>query len=211
MYKAGYMLKRLNVLCGLEFSEFPNKQIGKQKVDISKKLKVDSNMSLVFNVNKDTSVLNSIWVYDKGKIYQKIKVHQQLYNHSLFLMLIDWDFDGHKDITMLDGLQAQMSDYFIWSYDTLTKKFKYNEELSEMGGIGLDLVHKSFITYNHLGGYDYGYDTMKWINGKLFSNNGFQSEYLNYEFKGESHQCQVLHHWKFAKGRKHSWTDTIRE
>jgi hypothetical protein len=134
----------------------------------------DTQFSFKFNVDTARDLLKSIAVYKENKKYQTIIVNKlpqmQLY------YLIDWNFDGYKDLTIYQMGGSGGRSYWIWNYSEKTKKYYYNSELSEKTGLEIDSLNKSIIIHYRGGWSTEVWDTLKYINNKLTLINGLTLE-----------------------------------
>lgn len=128
----------------------PAKTVNVQKVKA--KISIDSikvakfdKKEYSFKFNTDTSgyKLLSIKVYSKDKLHQLIKTNKEISEKEF--SLLDWNFDGYKDITVLYNRGSGGSSYWIWNYNLKTHKFLYNKKLSEVLGLEIDSVSKKAI------------------------------------------------------------------
>lgn len=122
-------------------------------------------LSLKFNVDSTGYFLKNIKVYADNKLIQVITIKEYIdYNH---FELIDWNFDGYKDITIPSGGGSGGDAYLIWNYSTNDKKFYYNKELSRIFGLEIDTVSKYIIEHYRAGYTEENWDTLKYRNNKL--------------------------------------------
>ena len=139
--------------------------------------------------------LNKIKIYCDGKLIQTIKttkdnnqieIHQfeiKLKSGKYELMkqidLIDWNFDGYKDISVFTEWGSGGCTYSIWLYSKSKKKFVYSKELSYMG-LEIDSESK-YIVYHFRGGAESEWwDTMQYVNNKLkFVKGVYQESWRN--------------------------------
>ena len=96
--------------------------------------------------------------------------------------LIDWDFDGYKDITVLDNCGSGGCSYWIWNYSPVNGKYYYNKELSEVLGLEIDTTSK-FIIFHYRAGYsEESWDSLQYKNNKLTFIKGTYQERWNDSF-----------------------------
>jgi hypothetical protein len=129
----------------------------------------EQGLTYKFNVDTSGYFLNSILVYLDGKKQQEIIVNQ--YIEKNHYELIDWNFDGNNDITVLISSGSGGNSYLIWNYDAKTKKYDYNKNLSERIGLGIDTVSKLITIYYRAGANEELRDTFRYVDGKLVSAN----------------------------------------
>ena len=152
----------------------------KHNVDRNEKLTTDNLMndsvsvrydslgiySFKFNSNKAGDSLKSIIIYCANKELQNIGVNKFIEEKSF--QLVDVNFDGFKDILVLNGSGSGGNTYWVWNYSTKDNTFHINNELSDRFGLEIDSVHK-FIMFSYSGGFDVkSWDTFKYKNDKLF-------------------------------------------
>ena len=135
-------------------------------------------LSYKFNLDSSGDFLKSIVVYsDKVKI-QKIILNIQ--KHVEKLELIDWNFDGYKDISILDACGSGGCTYWIWNYSPKTGKYYYNKKLSEYIGLEIDTMSKYIIFHYRAGCAQENWDTLQYKNNKLkFVKGLFQEQWTD--------------------------------
>lgn len=152
-------------------------------VDKSPVFEVDNKdkpfcIRIIGNINSDSDifkftfisdssghVLRKIIIYKNEKLFQTINTNKDVLDREF--KLIDWNFDGYKDICVLYNCGSGGCAYWIWNYSKAKNKFIYNKQLSEILGLEMDSVSK-FIVYHYRCGYQEEYwDTMKYVNNKL--------------------------------------------
>lgn len=125
----------------------------------------DKSLSFKFNIDSAGYLLKTINVYSENILIQKITANK--YFESNEFQLIDWNFDGAKDITVLDNCGSGGCAYWIWNYSPTTNNFIFNNELSEVLGLEIDTVDQ-FIVFHYRFGYsEERWDSLKYINNKL--------------------------------------------
>lgn len=129
-----------------------------------------AQLSYKFNYDSTTHILKSIIVYsDKVKV-QEIDVNIMIFTKDF--RLVDWNFDGYKDISVLINCGSGGCEYYIWNYSPKTGKYHYNDKLSEVLGLEIDTVLKAIVIH-YRAGYEVEYwntylykdDTLSFING----------------------------------------------
>jgi hypothetical protein len=158
----------------IQVSKSSAQDISKEKNSFTK-LKLDSIpptkiigdklLSFKFNIDSSGSLLKTINVYSDNILIQKITANK--YFKSNEFQLIDWNFDGAKDITVLYNCGSGGCAYWIWNYSPTTNKFIYNKKLSEVIGLEIDTVDQ-FIVFHYRTGYsEECWDSLKYVNNKL--------------------------------------------
>jgi hypothetical protein len=141
--------------------------------------KISHSKTLSFKFNTDSSgyYLKTINIYSDGILYQKINTNKDIENKKF--QLIDWNFDGFKDITVLNNCGSGGCAYWIWNYSLEEEKYIYNKELSEVLGLEIDIPNK-FIVFHYRSGYEAEiWDTLKYKNDKLIIVKGLYRERWN--------------------------------
>lgn len=125
----------------------------------------DKSLSFKFNIDSSGSLLKTINVYSENILIQKITANK--YFESNEFQLVDWNFDGAKDITVLYNCGSGGCAYWIWNYSPTTNKFIYNKKLSEVLGLERDTADQ-FIVFHYRTGYsEERWDSFKYVNNKL--------------------------------------------
>jgi hypothetical protein len=134
----------------------------------------------------DPSKVNSLRIikfYKEGTLIQTIHANKNIENDQFDL--VDWNFDGYKDITAIDNSGSGGTTYLIWNYSPLAKKYVYNNLLSGHSGLEIDTTSK-FIVFHYRAGYnEESWDTSKYVKNKLVFVNGLFQERWN-DQKGNS-------------------------
>jgi hypothetical protein len=131
-------------------------------------------LSYKFNIDSTNDFLKSIIVYADFKEMQKINVNQRVEGNKF--QLIDWNFDGYKDISVLSNSGSGGSTYFIWNYIPKSSKYVYNKDLSENLGLEIDSISK-YIIFHYRAGYpEEKWDTFSYVNNKLHFLKGVYQE-----------------------------------
>ena len=123
------------------------------------------NNSFKFNIDSTGYVLNSIFVYSDSKCIQKINSNKDIESNEF--ELIDWNFDGYKDISVVYNCGSGGCAYWIWNYIPKSNNYEYNKELSEVLGLEMDLKQKQIIFHHRFGDQDEYWRYYKYINNKL--------------------------------------------
>ncbi len=130
----------------------------------------DSSDVYTFKFNTDTTnyILKSIVIYASGKNFQTINVNRQIEEINIKYQLTDVNFDGYRDIMVLDGCGSGGCYYLVWNYSPNDKKFHFNKDLSDIFGLEIDSVHK-LVMFSYSGGWNIKeWDTLKYKNEKLY-------------------------------------------
>ena len=127
-----------------------------------------------FNVDSSGNILKSIIVNSGKTPIQTIETNKYILGQEF--KLIDWNFDGFKDITVLRAGGSAGCSYWIWSFSKESGRYYYNTELSEKMGLEIDTISKH-IVFHYRGGWAEEYwDTLKYENNKLSFIKGLYSE-----------------------------------
>jgi hypothetical protein len=121
--------------------------------------------SFKFNVDYTQNQLTDIRICKDGTLFQVIDANKELLGYEF--KLIDWNFDGYKDITVLYNCGIGGSSYYIWNYSPKSKKFIYNKILSEVIGLKIDYISKNIIIHYRAGYAEESIDTFEYTNDKL--------------------------------------------
>jgi len=139
-------------------------------------------LSFKFNVDPTGQLLKNIKVYANNKLFQIIKANKEI--EIKRFELIDYNFDGYKDISVLANFGSGGCTYWIWNYSKPDKKFYFNKELSGMFGLEIDTASR-FIVNHYREGYAHEFwDTSKYRNNKLIFVKGLEIERYN-DLKGD--------------------------
>jgi hypothetical protein len=142
-----------------------------------------SQLNFKFNVDSLGNTLKSIVIYSDLIKIQEISTNKSIEKPDF--LLIDWDFDGFKDITVLYNCGSGGCTYWIWSYSKESKKYYYNKELSEVLGLEIDTAHKFIIIHTREGFQKENWDAVIYANYKLNFVTGLSEERWD-DLKGNS-------------------------
>jgi len=151
---------------------------------VGDKIEGAPQLSYKFNIDSTGYLLKSIIVYSDGSKIQEIIANKQLgsIGNSERFQLIDWNFDGFKDISIYDAWGSGGRTYLIWNYSEKDGRYYYNTRLSEYLGLEIDPVSK-YIIFHYRAGYESEYwDSLQYVNNKLkFVKGLHQHSYLDGE------------------------------
>ena len=136
-----------------------------------------NTFSFKFNMDSAGDLLKTIGVYSSNKLVQKIIANKDIEQNKF--ELIDWNFDGYKDISVLYGCGSGGCNYWIWNYSPKLNKYIYNKELSEVIGLELDTFHQYIIFHYRAGFSEENWDTLKYKDNKLSFVKGLYRERWN--------------------------------
>jgi hypothetical protein len=102
-------------------------------------------ISYKFNTDSTGYILKSIFVYSDAIKVQEIIVNKDIEKKEF--RLVDWDFDGNKDISVLYNCGSGGCAYWIWNYSPKSGKYYFNKELSEVLGLEIDIADKRILGY----------------------------------------------------------------
>lgn len=141
--------------------------------------KIDRIKELSFKFNLDTSgyFLKTINVYSRDKLIQRIEANKEISGN--YFQLIDWNFDGCKDICARYECGSGGCGYWIWNYSPTTNNFIYNKELSGILGLELDCANQFIIFHYRNGTSEEFWDSLKYVNDKLQFVKGLHREGWN--------------------------------
>jgi hypothetical protein len=123
-------------------------------------------LSYKFNVD-GCCFLKSIFVYSDTIKIQKIIVNEEIEPIENQFQLLDWNFDGYEDISVLIDNGNGGWTYLIWNYSPKSGKYYYNKELSERMGLEIDTKSRFIIFHIDAGYEDEWWDTLRYKNNKL--------------------------------------------
>ncbi|MBI1837625.1 MAG: hypothetical protein HYR91_10225 [Flavobacteriia bacterium] len=106
---------------------------------------------------------NLMYITHRNQLFQKIKL--QTVGFEVF-ELIDWNFDGYKDLSILKEIASGGTVYEIWNFNKEKKQFVYNEEISN-NFIKVDTFQKQIIFYYRGGSGIESWSYYKYKNDKL--------------------------------------------
>lgn len=110
--------------------------------------------------------LVKIKIYSNDSLIQTI-VTKKVILGSIKQQLIDYNFDGYKDISVRYNCGSGGCAYWIWKYNKTDKKYHYAKEISEMLGLNIDEPNKN-IVFNYRGGFEeQHWSTYKYVDDKL--------------------------------------------
>ena len=132
-----------------------------------------------FNTDSTGYILKSIFVYSDAIKVQEIIANKDIEKKEF--RLVDWNFDGYKDISVLYNCGSGGCAYWIWNYSPKSGKYYFNKELSEVLGLEIDIADK-FIIFHYRAGYPEEYwDTLQYKKNKLTFVKGLYQERWNDE------------------------------
>jgi hypothetical protein len=127
-----------------------------------------TEISIKQHFSDDTSKINSISVFSGEKKIQEVKVENEFAENA---ELIDWNFDGFKDLSVKCSAGSGGQPYDIWMYSKKNKKFVFNKEISGRYLL-IDSINKRIVFYRR-DGYEFVFwDTMKFEKDKLIFDRG---------------------------------------
>jgi hypothetical protein len=133
--------------------------------------------SFKFNLDSAGDLLKTIGVYSSNKLVQRIIANKVIEQHKF--ELIDWNFDGYKDISVLSGCGSGGCTYWIWNYSPKLNKYIYNKELSEVIGLEIDTFNQYIVIHYRAGFSEENWDTLTYKNNKLSFVKGLYRERWN--------------------------------
>jgi hypothetical protein len=104
--------------------------------------------------------------HDKEQIHSGLPFRKDLMNKDIFQ---DVNFDGYQDIILFSGSYAGPNTHAaFWVYDPATKRFNYNEQLSELTSVRIDSIkHLIFSSNSCCAGHSRTDQTYRWQGNKL--------------------------------------------
>ena len=126
----------------------------------------DLTFSFNFYFDETGYILKKIEVCSKDKIYQTLLTCDTLYTEDKKISFRDWNFDGYKDISIINNIGSGGISYSIWNYNPIVKQFIYNKDLEAIG-LEMDSISK-YIIFHYRGGWEQEFwDTLKYKKDKL--------------------------------------------
>jgi hypothetical protein len=122
-------------------------------------------LTMKFIADASHYLLKSIRVYSGNKLIQNIIVNKIIEKQDF--RLVDYNYDGYKDITAVATYGSGGTACWIWNYSPKDRKFYYNKLLSDSLGLVLDPDRKQISIYNHKNNSEYDVNTYKYQNDKL--------------------------------------------
>ena len=156
-----------------------NKTKGNLSDDSIVPTKIDGWKAFSFKFNLDSAgdLLKTIGVYSSNKLVQRIIANKVIEQHKF--ELIDWNFDGYKDISVLSGCGSGGCTYWIWNYSPKLNKYIYNKELSEVIGLEIDTFNQYIVIHYRAGFSEENWDTLTYKDNKLSFVKGLYRERWN--------------------------------
>ena len=118
-----------------------------------------------FNVDSSGYFLKSIIIYSDNIPIQIIASNKSIQGKDF--QLVDWNFDGYKDISVLYNCGSGGCAYWIWNYSKENGKYYYNNDLSENLGLEIDTISKFIIFHYRAGANEEHWDSSQYKNNKL--------------------------------------------
>jgi hypothetical protein len=120
---------------------------------------------MAFTIDQSNNKLSAIVIYEHNQICQQISVNE-IVEQRLFSM-VDWNFDGYKDITVLANSGTGGRCYYIWNYSPDKHRYTYNQDLSGVLGLSINSEAKQIIFYVSEGFAKEGWDSLCYEQNKL--------------------------------------------
>ena len=118
-----------------------------------------------FNLDCTRNKLKSITVISNTIVQQEIIANKDIMSKSF--SLIDWNFDGHKDITVLSNSGSMGASYWIWNYSPTKKEYYYNDQLSDRPGLEIDTLSKLIVFHIRTGAETESWDSLQYNGNQL--------------------------------------------
>lgn len=137
---------------------------------------IESRPQLSYKFNTDSTgyILKSIFIYSDAIKVQEIIANKNIERKEF--RLVDWNFDGYKDISVFGSCGSGGCAYWIWNYSPKSGKYYFNKELSEVLGLEIDNADE-FIIFHYRAGYpEEFWDTLQYKNDKLTFVKGLYQE-----------------------------------
>jgi hypothetical protein len=131
-------------------------------------------LSYKFNTDSTGYILKSIFVYSDAIKVQEIIANKDIERKEF--RLVDWNFDGYKDISVYGSCGSGGCAYWIWNYSPKSGKYYFNKELSEVLGLEIDIAGKFIIFHYRAGSQEELWDTLQYKKNKLTFVKGLYQE-----------------------------------
>jgi hypothetical protein len=146
--------------------------------------------SLKLNIDPNNEIDKYIQVYLNGQKHQKIKFTD--YVEGNYIQLIDWNFDGFSDISVVYSSGSGGISYMIYNFNPIKGTFLKDKKLSGKGLL-IDSVNHFIVDHWRTGADSEDWDTFTYKNGKLNFVKGFYLErYSNEKGYFERHTRSKL-------------------
>jgi hypothetical protein len=133
--------------------------------------------SFKLNLDPNNEINKYIQVYLNGQRHQKIKFTD--YVEGNYIQLIDWNFDGFRDISIVYSSGSGGISYMIYIFNPIKGTFVKDKKLSGKGLL-IDSVNHFIVDHWRTGADSENWDTCTYENGKLHFIKGLYLEhYLN--------------------------------
>jgi len=145
-------------------------------------------LKILYSTNKQSFLMSAtreiyaIRSYDKNnKKIQTIRNAGYLTNENYTLNMIDVNFDGYSDMMIYshDGGAGPNSGYNFYVYNPKSKRFEYNQTLSDLTQTQVNTKAKKITAAWRNGAAEHGYEEYKWINGNPIMTKQIVETYLD--------------------------------
>ena len=132
---------------------------------VALKIEGTPQLSYKFNVDSTGYFLKTIIIYSDKIPIQIIESDKHIEKKDF--KLVDWNFDGYNDISVLNNCGSGGCAYWIWNYSKENGRYYYNNDLSEKLGLEIDTVSKFIIFHYRAGANEEYWDSLEYKNNKL--------------------------------------------
>lgn len=127
--------------------------------------RIKPELNYKFNFDTSAYLLESIVIYDGEKEIQRIFADKDCAESGF--KLIDCNFDGYRDISVLAACGSGGCTYWIWNYDPRSHSFQYNKELSGIIGLEIDTANRHVVFHYRAGYPEENWDTFVYEANRL--------------------------------------------
>jgi hypothetical protein len=171
---------------------------------IENKIEKIPQMSYRFISIDSGIILDTLKIYKDFKLIQKLAVNEHFIQKKT--RLIDWNFDGYKDISVVSECGNAGCSYLIWNYIPKKQIYSMNNELSNKMGLELDSVAKKIVFHIRTGFAEENWDTFNYIDNKL----EFEKGLYRTRFNNEKGDCWLHNYYsKKVKNKIISSEDSV--
>ncbi|MBD8082456.1 XAC2610-related protein [Chryseobacterium caseinilyticum] len=128
----------------------------------------------VFCEEQKSGLINfpKIEVLKSGKLFQKLETDKDstlvLHDYEVsFSCDEDWNFDGHKDFTLIKWVGMVDQSYYLWLFDEKSGKYIFSPSFSKIINPVANLKSKEITSSYHAGPTTFYYSTYQFKKGKF--------------------------------------------
>lgn len=104
-----------------------------------------------------------------------------------YLTAMDFNFDGYQDLRLMTSWGATGNHvYSVWLYDPVTHRFVYNNALSQLNNIDIDLASHTIQSHGNSSADSWGGSSYRWENNTLVLIEAYGQDY---DLKTQTYTC----------------------